>query len=269
MRHKWINVVLVLAVAVFLFSGIQLGRIYLEYRQGTKEYEQLVEEADMSELPPVVPEDILEQLENKGTLEASDSGQEETGEESEPTLSYDIGHDKLKEINSDYIGWLALNEEISYPVVQGSDNSYYLTHTFYGTRNKAGAIFMDADITDGWEAKNVIVYGHNLKNNKMFANLTRYGDQAYAEQHRYFSVYTQDGVAVYGIFAAYETGAVSEAYQYGFASDEEFLEYISKVRSWSVIDTGISVGASDQIITLSTCTNVNDGRFIVQAKKIQ
>ena len=57
----------------------------------------------MSELPPVVPEDILEQLENEGTLEASDSGQEETGEESEPTLSYDIGHDKLKEINSDYM----------------------------------------------------------------------------------------------------------------------------------------------------------------------
>ena len=52
-----------------------------------------------------------------------------------------------------------------------------------------------------------------------------------------------------------------------FASDEEFLEYISKVRSWSVIDTGISVRASDQIITLSTCTNVNDGRFIVQAKR--
>ena len=269
MRHKWMNFILIAAAAVFLFSGIQLGRIWLEYQEGEKEYEQLVKEADMSELPPAVPEEFLEQLEESEDPAETVSGQEEETAEAEPELSYDIGQDKRKEITGDYVGWLALNEEISYPVVQGTDNTYYLTHTFYGTRNKAGAIFMDADITEGWDAKNVILYGHNLKNNRMFAHLMKYADQGYFDQHRYFSIYTQEGVAVYAIFAAYSTGGVSEAYQYGFAGEEDFLAYINKVQSWSVIDTGVSVGVNDRIITLSTCTNVDDGRFIVQGKLVQ
>ena len=47
------------------------------------------------------------------------------------------------------------------------------------------------------------------------------------------------------------------------------MNYIALMQSWSVINTGIGVDPDDQIITLSTCTNVNNGRFIVQGVKIE
>lgn len=269
MHKKVSTVILILAAAVFVFSGIQLARIGLEYRKGTSEYEKLAEELQPGLLPPAVPADFQPETSVFSDGEEPETEAAAPAPATDPSVSLNLGHQKLKEINSDYVGWLAMNDTINYPVVQGNDNAYYLTHTFYGTRNKAGTLFLDADNADGWSAKNVIVYGHNLKNDKMFGTLMNYADPDYAKQHLYFSVYTQEGVTVYGIFAAYETGEVSEAYQYGFTGDEDFMRYIELVRSWSVIDTDIQVGKDDQIITLSTCTNVNNGRFIVQGKRIQ
>lgn len=261
MRHKIKWIVLLLLAAVFVFSGIQLYRSVMEYKVGSDEYERLAEDVYADALPPVVPEGFQP--------DADGQGETEEQAQQDPALSFDIGHEKLREINKDYIGWLAMNDNINYPIVQGADNTYYLTHTFYGTQNKAGTIFMSAENEEGWDAKNIIIYGHNIKNNTMFATLMQYEDQAFFEKHRYFSIYTEDGVSVYGIFAAFRTGESSEAYQYGFADDEDFMNYIALMQSWSVIDAGMSVGKDDQIITLSTCTNVNNGRFIVQGVKIE
>lgn len=263
MRRKLKWIVLLLLAAVFVFSGIQLYRSVMEYKVGADEYDRLAKDVYADALPPVVPEGFQPDA-------GGQQDEEEAGEQApkDPALSFDIGHEKLREINKDYIGWLAMNDNINYPVVQGADNTYYLTHTFYGTQNKAGTIFMAAENEEGWDAKNIIIYGHNIKNNTMFATLMRYEEQAFFEQHRYFSIYTDEGVSVYGIFAAFRTGETSEAYQYGFADDEDFMNYISLMQSWSVINTGLSVDPDDQIITLSTCTNVNNGRFIVQGKKI-
>lgn len=264
MRHKIKWIILLLLTAVFIYSGVQLYRSVMEYKVGTDEYDMLAQDVYADTLPPVVPAGFEPDM---GGQEDEEETQEQ--EQQDAALSFDIGHEKLREINKDYIGWIAMNDQINYPVVQGSDNTYYLTHTFYGTQNKAGTIFMAAENEEGWDAKNIIIYGHNIKNNTMFATLMQYEDQAFFEQHRYFSIYTEDGVSVYGIFAAFRTGETSEAYQYGFADDEDFMNYIALMQSWSVIDTGMRVGKDDQIITLSTCTNVNNGRFIVQGKKIE
>ena len=261
MGHKIKWIVLLLLAAVFVFSGIQLYRSVMEYKVGENEYDRLAQEVYADTLPPVVPEGFQP--------DAGGQEDETEGTGQDAALSFDIGHEKLREINKDYTGWLAMNDNINYPIVQGADNTYYLTHTFYGTQNKAGTIFMAAGNEEGWDAKNIIIYGHNIKNNTMFATLMQYEDQAFFEQHRYFSIYTEEGVSVYAIFAAFRTGESSEAYQYGFADDEDFMNYIALMQSWSVINTGIGVDPDDQIITLSTCTNVNNGRFIVQGVKIE
>lgn len=262
------KIVLVAALAVLLFSGVQLYRIFLEYDEGTSEYEALQQEA--MDFGVVLPQEFAPEIQSRQET----SPEEETAGsgETDPPLVVDLSnldHEKLSSINSDYVGWLALNETISYPVVQGSDDSFYLTHTFYGTKNKAGTLFMDSEIEDGWEADNVIIHGHNLKNNKMFAKLMNYEDQSFYEKNRYFFVYIPGEVRVYEIFSAYRTGEVSEAYQYQFAGSEDYAAFVELAQSRSTINTGVQIGEDEDLITLSTCTNVDNGRFVVHGRRIQ
>lgn len=259
------NIVLIIAAAVFLYAAWQLVSAYMQYKKGTDEYDRL------EKLVEIQPEETQTGVSAAQTT-AADAGETQpesqtpSGTGEAPKLVFTSDHSVLKEINSDYAGWLYMNSEISYPVVAADNNDYYLTHTFYGTKNKAGTLFLEAALPYGMQSKNVIIYGHNLKNDKMFGTLMKYQDQSFFEEHRYFQIFTESGTMTCEIFAAYTTSAVSDAYTYGFGSDELFLEYIETMKGWSEIDTGVTVEAGDQIVTLSTCTNVNDGRFVVQGK---
>ncbi len=259
------NIVLIIAVAVFLFAAWQLVSAYMEYKKGTDEYDRLDK---LVEIQPeeTQPGSTVPQASAADSGESQPETETSTGAGEAPRLQFTGDHSELKAINSDYAGWLYMNSKISYPVVAADNNDYYLTHTFYGTKNKAGTLFLEAALPYGMQSKNVIIYGHNLKNDKMFGTLMKYQDQSFYDEHRYFQIFTESGTMTCEIFAAYTTTAVSDAYTYGFGSDELFLEYIDTMKGWSVIDTGVTVEAGDQIVTLSTCTNVNDGRFVVQGK---
>ncbi len=94
--------------------------------------------------------------------------------------SFKVDFDKLKKINSDIVGWIVVEDtEISYPVVKGSDNEYYLNHTYKKSSNYAGAIFMDyaQDATLSTPYENVFIYGHNVYHGTMFAELENYCDK--------------------------------------------------------------------------------------------
>ena len=176
----------------------------------------------------------------------------------------------LTEINSEVVGWIQIpGTKINYPIVQGSDNEYYLTHTFSGTENSSGAIFLDCAISAGLEDKNPIIYGHNLKSGAMFSRLNRYARREFWDANPYLYITTPQGQRRYQIFSAYQTDAGADIYYFGFGSDDVFQEYLDRIRSYSLYDAGISVTSEDSIITLSTCANDTDQRFVVHAKRIQ
>jgi sortase B len=239
---------MIVAIGVMCYAGYQLYSIWQEYEIGTKEYDGLAE---------IAKENGIDGLPKKSKGK------------SDKNIDYQALYKKMKAINSDYIGWLYVNDTINYPVVQASDNDYYLRRTFEGVWNKAGTLFMDASITEQWDAKNPIIYGHNLLNEKMFGTLDDYAEQSYYKEHPKFAVYLEDGPVMYEIFSAYKTQPETKTYQFEFQDDADFQEYLDYVIGKSYYDTGVTVDVSDSVILLSTCTNVNDGRFVLHAKKLE
>ncbi len=161
-------------------------------------------------------------------------------------------------LNPECTGWIDIpNSSLSYPFVRAADNDKYLNRTFLGKQNSAGAIFMDyrnpADLT----APHLILYGHNMKNGSMFGLLPSYLDAAYLQAHPTLVLYNQSKVYTYKIFSARVSDAYDASYRVDFSGAEDFSAFAATY--------GAPTGTS-QMLTLSTCTNVQDEeRILVHA----
>ena len=271
------TLVMLAAVVVFAFSLWQLADILMGYYQVEQEYDNIVQELEQETVPvPTQPQQQIQLNENQetaasaqATLEVIIETEDVVEETEEPFVLYLPDFAYLRGINSDIIGWIQLpGTKINYPIVQGSDNEYYLNHTVNGEENSGGAIFMDAAIQDGFNDKNAIIYGHNLKSGAMFSRLNRYARKSFWDANRYIYITTPFGMSVYEVFSAYQTTADADVYYYGFSEDHYYQEYLDRIQSYSIFRAGVSVGVEDTIITLSTCANDTTQRFIVHAKKI-
>lgn len=182
----------------------------------------------------------------------------------------EIDFDKLKSMNEDVVGWIYSKDTvIDYPVVQGSDNDYYLSHLFDKTTNSSGAVFLDYNKKPDFTSSNSILYAHNMKNGSMFASLMGYKDQAYYDSHKTMELYTpnQD----YEIEVVY--GFVIDAYKWddnGFALDENLDNLLLHAKSNSTFNSGKSINKQDKVITLSTCSyEMEEGRYVLIGKLIK
>ena len=172
------------------------------------------------------------------------------------TLSY-INLSALRQVNPDVVGWIRIpGMKIHYPITQGEDNSYYLTHTWEGESNYCGAIFLEtmnsADFTDF----NTIIYGHNMRNGSMFAGLHDYTSLTHWSQNPYVYLVTDEGVLRYEIFSSYNAEVDSKTYGLSFRQTETRENFIQMALEQSEIDTGCVPAITDRILTLSTCTGL-------------
>ena len=245
------NIILVIALSVFIFSAYKLISIYSEYHKGDKEYDSIAESA-------------IEILESKN------NEKEASTQKVHQTLSVDF--DKLKKTNKDTVAWIQFDEpeRINYPVVKGEDNDKYLHTTFEGKQNSSGTLFVDANNSGEFADRNTFIHGHNMKNGSMFGQLRKYKTKAYYEQNPYFYIYTPDGNEVkYQIFAVCIVEDTSRSYTRFYNSDEEYLDYLKYVKNIARYDTGVEVTVDSKIVSLSTCTNVSETqRLLVHGVKI-
>lgn len=175
----------------------------------------------------------------------------------------------LHEENPDVIGWIRFdNSEISYPLMQGKDNDYYLKRNYRGEKNNAGSIFLEASNSPDLEDSHSIIYGHNMKDLSMFGSLKEYKYKDYYKDHPYFTIYTLDQVYRYQIFAYYDISMYGDVYNNQFGPDDFFQSFIDTMVSRSYYDTGVRPQKTDKIITLSTCSTEGN-RFVVNAVRVQ
>lgn len=247
-------IIMAVAICVFCYSAYELISIYTEYRQGENEYN------DLSNM-------VFETKEHKQEEETPSNAESEE-EVVEDEFVFDFA--SLYAINQDAVGWILIDgTAISYPLVQGSDNSYYLTHTINGTYNGAGTLFLDARMEDGFISDNVIIYGHNMKNGTMFGELKKYSDENFYKEHSIINIFTEYQMCEYEVFAV----AVVEptdtlVYAYDLSDEEHFEQYRNYMNSIKLYNTSVNIYSDDKLITLSTCTSDSEQRLVVVAKKI-
>ena len=265
-------IVMLAALAVFLYSGYTLYGFYKEYKKSSDEYDNLEnnyavdQEQESENIDNLEDDDALQSISGQEVRTVLEDGEEKTL----PVLKNPIDFTQLLSVNSDIVGWLRIRAlDISYPVVQGKDNDYYLHRTFEKTDNFAGCLFVNSYNMGDFTDQNTIIYGHNMKNGSMFGKLKNFSDPEVFKKSRYFWIFTPDFIYQYRIFSASVVDKTGLTYQISF-TDDEFDQFISRAYSNSVVDNqGVTVTKEDRIVTLSTCTGDDSTRFVVMGKLAQ
>ena len=226
------RIIFFVALIVFIWSVYELFTIFNEYRKNANTYKEVEQYA-----PQVVES-------------------EDGTEEDKPNVFTKEDYDKLHEINNDFRGWITIpNTKVNYPLLQGQDNKYYLTHNFKKEYNPGGGIFISYDNEDPFNEKNTIIHGHYMKDKSMFGSLHNYKDLDFAKENNKFYITTKDGTLEYEIFSVYIEEANINPYRFSFNSDNEYVEYINDLKNKSMhklVDYNLT--SEDKIVTLSTCS---------------
>ena len=227
-----------------------------------------------------VAQNILEDEEEKAESETKEKGEtittENTDEQNEETERI-LQVKQLQEQNPDIVGWLEIaNTNINYPVLQGTDNSYYMTHNYKKENSKNGSIFLDANYDWNIPSNNLLIYGHNLGNGMMFQELLKYEQESFYQEHPVIRFTTAKEDAEYEIISAFKSRVYYQSeknvfryyYFINSKSEEEYKEFIKNAKNASLYPIEATASYGDQLITLSTCSYyVEDGRFAVVARK--
>lgn len=186
-------------------------------------------------------------------------------------------YETLYNKNKKLIGWLKIDDtNIDYPVMQTSDNTYYLDHNYNQEYDKNGSIFLDYNCSVYPRSTNMIVYGHHMKSGNMFGNLQKYAKESYGKKHSvitFDTIYEKAQYQVMYVFRSQvynEDDIVFKYYQFIEANSEtEFNSYMQEMSELSLYDIGVTAEFGDSLLTLSTCdSSQTDGRFVVVAKRI-
>ena len=239
-----LRIVLAVSIAVAGWSGFQLYKGIKDYRDSEQSYQNLARETE------------------------GETEEELVTEQGERYSYARANFEALAEINPDVAGWLSLEGTvINYPIVQGTDNEYYLHHLFTKEYNNTGCIFMDMDNAKDFSDQNTVLYAHHMRNGSMFAELEGYRNQEYYDAHRQLVLQTPSGNYLVEPFAGLLSDGYTDYIQIDFQDSDSFLAYVSQMRSQSTFQSDVTVAAEDRILTMSTCRyDVENGRYAVFAK---
>ena len=259
MRKFWYRFIYLILILIIVVCSIYLFYFWNSIAEAKKE------------------SDILNTIEvNTSKIENNSNDENKISESEERMLKIK----KLKEINKDIVGWLEIEgTDISYPVVQGKNNSYYMTHNYKKEKSRNGSIFLDKSYDWNITSNNLLMYGHNLNNGKMFEDLLKYKNKDYYEKHKIIRFTTDKEDSEYEIMSAFKSRLyykteknVFRYYQFiNPKSKKQFNEYVKNSKKASLYDTGVKAKYGDELITLSTCSyHTEDGRFaVVGVKKVK
>lgn len=238
-----LNLILyIILLSILIYSGIKIFKWYKDKTNNNK---------------------IVEQIKSTVIVEENNEDGNENG--------YTVDFNKLKEQNNETIAWLKINNtNIEYPVVKGTNNSFYLNHSFDKSKNSAGWIFADYknkfDNTD----KNIVIYGHNMRDGSMFGSMLNILDAKWYEneENTNITLYTENEKCIYKVFSIYKIESEDYYIKTEFSDDNNFEQFVNTIKKRSIKEFNTDVSKDDKILTVSTCANNNKYRVVLHAKKI-
>lgn len=277
MKRKLRSKITVLLAAAFLVSGALILQQHLDYQAADQAYAaaqtialQSPADAAAEEDPEILPEDEIELAPEPVPMVPAptlDKPERDLLEESVQFL-LELNLDALRQTNEDVLGWIYIPDTpIDYPLMRVKDNNEYLRRAWDGSANNAGCIFLECRNSRDFSDFNTLIYGHALRNGKMFRSLLNYREQEYRDSHPYVYIVTEEWVRRYEVFSAYEADVVSDTYRLVFEHDARKQNALDEWVEQSVLERELVPTVEDSILTLSTCTGTGtyETRWVVQA----
>jgi len=183
----------------------------------------------------------------------------------------------LYDANSDIKGWIIIpNTLINYPVVETSDNSYYLSKGFDKADDRHGTLFLDYRDNINPISQNLIIYGHEMQDGQMFHSIRNYAKVYFYNSSpiiTFNTLYSNDKWKVFAAFIANTVPRQGYVFNYlitNFSTSNDFTSFINEVKARSLIKTSVDINPSDTLLTLSTCTyELPEARFVVMARRVR
>ncbi len=214
-KIKWKNVILILVIITFIvtlaISVFNVVKWKMDSNKTNDEITNIQENVDVEEVPDTENTEIIEPV-------------EEVPEEN-PYWDYinmnmiNVNFSDLKKTNPDVVGWLKVNgTNINYPFVQGSDNKYYLTHSFNKSYNAAGWVFLDYR-NNGTNNKNTIIYAHGKTDKTMFGTLRKVLNNGWLNNTNNYviKISTETENSLWQVFSVYHIPTTSDYLQTDFS----------------------------------------------------
>lgn len=262
------NILLVVCVAAVIFSAVM---IISNMSSESKDRQNISSDANAFDnpviLPPVVSEGVVVKDPYEGVVFP------------EGIL------DNFKSFyarNDEIVGWIKIGTEtpISYPVMKADNNEKYYRTNLDGKSSREGCIFMDYRVNLEATSPNILVHGHNNKNNLMFGPLEKYNALLYGlDQYKkapaftYYSLTEEKYYKIVGLIVAnvnWSDGPVFDFTKTQFNTEAEFEAFRDEVYSRSTVSTGVDMQYGDTVMTLHTCAYYfKDARFLVVAREVR
>lgn len=257
MKKKICIILIAAFVALFSTSAYFIFDHYRQDKQQAELYDSLADMVDCAADTEEEPTEPVLYTEEKTVL---------------PELA------ELYQQNGDLAGWIRIEDtNINYPVMHTPDNpDFYLKHGFDKEYSDYGCPYVQENCDVQLPSDNVILYGHHMKNGSMFADLEKFKNQDFWQEHKTISFSTVTDRYEYEIISVFKTFVYSdspEAFKYyhfvNAETPEDFSAYIDRCKELALYETGVSAEYGDKLITLSTCEySRTNGRLVVVAKRI-
>lgn len=255
-------IITIICILIFLGCAAWVIKYFVDINKANTGMENIIEEyvEDTTEVEEGIKEEVIEEEEAvdvKAIFNVKD---------------LDIDFDALKEEqNYDIYSWIYMPDtNVNYPILQHpTELDYYLDYNIDGSKGYPGCIYTQLLNNKDYSDNNTVLYGHNMKNGSMFANLHLFEDPEFFDEHPYFYIYTETGVLVYEIFGAYEYSNAHLLLSIPVDNQETFECYLDGIYKIDGLRnnfrTDIELTGDDKIVTLSTCISGKpDKRYLVQ-----
>lgn len=277
-KEKKINIykilTILLSVILLVIVGV-MARSWVVARQAQAEYDRLAEEVNylhnqLDDNAIEVPEKIIES--NTQTEEIESTEDEKQAQLGIVPPGKNLDWDALRQVNPDIYAWIYIpGTKVDYPILQHpTDDSYYLKYNLNGTRGYPGCIYTERLNQKDFTDFNTVLYGHNMRDQSMFATLHNFEQGEFFANNPYIYIYTEDKVLVYEIFSVWMADDAHILKTNDFSTEKGRDTYLKTIlknyKNYGNMRNDVTLSSDSHILTLSTCMKKEShNRFLVQA----